>query len=160
MLFTLQYPQHRAPCPPCVKPSIDVYRLNEMQDLTKFQTRGLCIPQELVLLLFFCLYTAFKGPLNIPLDYVSVFGDICRRRHLYNPNSYPKLALATQIERRDRHFKYEQKMFVPNSYAAYFLYLLIPSNVESTFLLRSQIQTINVSKAICMCLWKFHAQLS
>lgn len=108
----------------------------------------------------FCLYTAFKGLLNIPLDYVSVFGDIFRRQHVYNPNSYPKLALSTQIRSRDRHFKYEQKMFVPNTYAAYFLYLLIPSNMETTFMLRSQIQTINVSKAICTYLWKFHTQLS
>lgn len=72
-----------------------------MQGLTKFQTRGLCIPLKLPLLLLFHFYIAFKGLLNIPLDSVSVFGDICRRLPPHNPNLCPKLAIATQIRSYD-----------------------------------------------------------
>lgn len=50
-------------------------------------------------------------------------------------------------------------MVVLNTYAAYFLYSLLHSNMDSTLMFRSQLQIINLSKAAFLFLWKFHAQV-
>lgn len=83
-------------CPAYTKPTINVYWSNEMQDLRKFQARGLCIPLELSFLLLFHFYIALKGLPNTPFDHVSVFGDIGRKAPLHDPNSCPKLTVATE----------------------------------------------------------------
>lgn len=129
-----------------------------MQDFTKFQARGLCVPLELPLLLLFYFYIAFKGLLNIPFDFVSVFGNTCRRLSQQH-NSCPQVAVATQIRSHDGQFKYIQKRVVTNTYAAYFLHSLTHSNMEASLPFRSQLQMVDLSKTVCLFHWKFHAWL-